>query len=286
MAEETKKPVDAPAPFEGASQYRVPYSRELEGKNFDLVFDDGFEMTVIFPGRDKIMFNENGGTFVVKPCHVLKAEDTVYFLMVDRRDTKPRSGFILIIDTKEGLVTGNFMLQGARAEKPALVTRIVRFGAIREGDKPLPKERHGYTEDLVGRKIEWQYNPSFKITHIYLEKNGYCFAITDELRAEIAARRAEQGRSDEPINPIKEPCIFLKIRKNLYVFSWIEEVSGSGTQGFALINTDRLTDVGAFFGNNPKGEPEGYMFCAYGKWIKDRLPEEDFFAEQKGGEKA
>ena len=234
-------------------------------------------MMVSFPSRDKIMFSENGGSFVMETCHVLKAEDTVYFMMVDRRKENPRSGFMLIIDLETNLVTGNFVQQGIRPDFPGLVTRYIRFGAIKEGDRPLPDKRHHYTDDLIGRKIEWIYNPTFSIIHIYLSNDSYCFALNDERKKAIMERRVAEGSLAESFKPIKEPSIFIKIRDNVYVFSWIEENGGSGTEGFAVINTDRMTDVGCFFGNNPQGEPEGYMFSAYGHWIKEHLEEEDFF---------
>lgn len=279
MSESNERTLDAmlyTTEFEGLSQYRVPYSRELEGKSYVLVFDDRYEMMVSFPSRDKIMFSENGGDLVIENCHVLKAEDTVYFLMVDRRKTTPRSGFMLIIDLKTNLVTGNFVQQGTRPDFPSLVTRYIRFGAIKEGDRPLPADRHHYTDDLIGRKIEWTYNPNFKITHVYLSNDSYCFALNGEMKKEMMERRGIEDGMDVTYKPVKEPSIFLKIRENVYVFSWIEENGGSGTEGLVVINTDRMTDVGCFFGNNPQGEPEGYMFSAYGHWVNEHLEEEDF----------
>ena len=83
--------------FEGLSQYRIPYSRELEGKYVEMQFDNGTTLNILFEGRDKAVVTENGDA-QTETYHCLKAEDTVYFVMIDRQDRKPRSGLLLILD--------------------------------------------------------------------------------------------------------------------------------------------------------------------------------------------
>lgn len=262
--------------FEGLSQYKSPCSRELEGKSFDIAFDDGCEMDVSFPSRGKILYSENGGSACLETCRCMKAADTAYLVLVERRGAKPRAGFMLVLDLESRLVTGNFVQQGAVSSFPGLVTRTVRFGAIRDGDKPLPENRHHFTDELVGRKIEWTYNPDFHIIHVYLTPDSYCFALNPEMRRRTEEARQEQDRG--PMRPVREPSIYIKLRDNLFLFSWIEENGGSGTEGLIVANTDSLTDVGCFFGLNPEGKPEAYLFSAYGRWVEEHLPEEDLFS--------
>lgn len=261
-------------PFEGLSQYRAPYCRELEGRTFDVVFDDGYEMTLSFPSRDKILLTENG-TVHMETCHCMKAEDTAYFIMVERRNATPRAGIMMVLDLNTNLVTGVFVEQGAVSDFPGLVTRVVRFGAISDGDNPLPTQRHHYTDELIGKKIEWIYNPQFRIIHVYLAPDSYCFAFNAEMRKQMEQTARENGR--EPVRSVQEPSIYVKLRDNLYLFSFIEKNGGSGTEGMMIINTDRVTDVGSFFGLNPEGKPEAYMFSAYGHWVTEHLEEEDMF---------
>lgn len=283
MPENQRRTVDAvenmmyTTPFEGLSQYKAPYSRELEGKAFDLVFDDGYGMNIAFPTRDKIQYTENGEPARMDICHCMKAEDDVYLVFAEKKNVSPRSAIILVLDMGTGLVTGNFAQQGAVASFPGLVTRTVRFGYIQNGERPAPADRHYFTDEMNGKKIEWTYNPFFKIIHCYLNRNEYYFALNEDMRARRAAARPDEPQPDEPIVVI-EPSIFIHIRDNLYLFSWIEENGGSGTEGLIVANKDRAHDVGCFFGLNPEGNPEAYMFSAYGQWITDRLPEEDVAA--------
>ncbi len=266
--------------FEGLSQYKVPYTRELEGKCFEIVFDDHSVFTIVFSARDTALFSYNGTDFCKEACHVMKAEDEAYLVFVDQKNHVPRKGFLLVIDLENDLVTGTFMQQGKRADFPGLVSREIKFGAIREGDKPLPEERHAFTTDLIGKKIEWTYNPNFSIIHVYLTPTTYYWAVNDRMKEMMQAARAAEGRGNEPMVPIIEESAYVKIRDNLYVFTFIEEHQGSGTQGFFVINTDRLNDCGVFFGNNPQGEPEGYMITAFGHWVTERIPYEDMIDEQ------
>ncbi len=263
-------------PFEGLSQYKTPYSRELEGKNFDLIFDDGFEMNLFFPFRNKVLYSENDGSSHLDICHCMKADNELYLIMWERQKSDPRSGVILVLDLRNSLVTGNFVQQGTVPEFPGLVTRTVRFGAIRNGCHPLPGNRHYFTDEMSGKKIEWTYNPDFKIIHVYLSKDSYCFAFNHEIRERLDNTRKAEGK--EPLKPIIEPSIFIHIRDNIYLFSWIEENGGSGTQGLILANKDCATDVGCFFGLNPEGNPEAYMFSAYGKWINEPMPEDNLLS--------
>ena len=262
--------------FAGLSQYRTPYSRELEGKSFDLIFDDGTEMAISFPSRNRMSFNF-GDSQYTETAYVMKADNGAYFIMTEVAGSSPREGLMLLLDTDESLVTGDFVKMGAVKERPNLVTREVRFGAIRYGDEPLPKKRHAYTHDLEGKKIDWTYNPSFQITHVYLKNNYYTVAFNDEMKARLqAAREADPERDARPrMDPYyEEDCIYIKLRENLYMFSFIEK-NGGGTQGMMIINTDRVHDVGCFWGPSPDGGNEAYMFSAYGRWVRDPIPEDD-----------
>ena len=138
--------------FEGNSQYRTPYSRELEGEFFDLIFDDGSEMIVSFPFRNRVSWTWEGRSYS-ETGHVMKAEDGAFYVMTEVAGSEPRQGLMLLLDVAERLVTGIFLQMGAVKERPNLVTREVKFGAIKDGDRPLPAKRHEYTKDLVGKKI-------------------------------------------------------------------------------------------------------------------------------------
>lgn len=259
----------APVPFVGNCQYKAPYSRELEGRAFDIIFDDGYRLDISFPTRDKVLWSENGEAARLDTCYCMKAEEGAYLLMTEKKDSAPRTGLIMVLDLNTRLVTGNFVQQGTDPAYPKLVTRTVRFGYVRDGERPAPTERHYFTREMVGKKIEWAYSPEFSIIHVYLSENTYCFSMLERQKEQIRA----EGRT--PPGRIEEPTFYVHIRDNLVLISFVEKNAGSGTEGLFLINTDRVTDVGCFWGTAPTGDPEGYMFSAYGKWVTERVPEED-----------
>lgn len=258
--------------FEGLSQYRMPFSTELVGRNMNIVFDGGEELLVCFLNGETLTLSENGASAIQENYQCLKAEGSIYMVLIEKKDCSPREGIILVIDTEKSLVTGNFMQQGAVESSPRLVTREVKFGAIRRPGRELPKERHHYTTDLVGEKINYSYNPQFNITHYYRTQTHVRWGLSEEMRERIAAA----GGREMPV--VDEPCIYVKLNDHMYIFSWIEENGGSGTQGFIVVDIRRFIDVGCFFGINPVGKPEAYMFSAFGRAVIDKIPEEDMRA--------
>ena len=165
----------------GLSQYRCPLSRELEGQQFEFVMDEGPSITVIFPGRNSIIIAD-GEDMYRTSCQVQKAEEGAYFVLAELKDVKPRTAYMFVIDIHESLVTVLKAQQGTVSSFPNLVTRKVRFGAIPDGEGKLPEKRPGYTKDLVGKKIEWTYNPEFSIIHVYLADNYYTTARNEEMK--------------------------------------------------------------------------------------------------------
>ena len=259
----------------GLSQYRCPLSRELEGQQFEFVMDEGPSITVIFPGRNSIIIAD-GEDMYRTSCQVQKAEEGAYFVLAELKDVKPRTAYMFVIDIHESLVTVLKAQQGTVSSFPNLVTRKVRFGAIPDGEGKLPEKRPGYTKDLVGKKIEWTYNPEFSIIHVYLADNYYTTARNEEMKKKMEEmiRKNPDMFKGRPDPYFEKDCLYIKLRENLYLFSFVEFNSGSGTQGLMVLNTDRLTDVGCFWGSNRQNEQEGYTFSAYGKWIREEIPED------------
>ena len=259
----------------GLSQYRCPLSRELEGQQFEFVMDEGPGITVSFPGRNSIVITDGADTYRTS-CQVQKAEDGAYFVLAELKDVSPRTAYMMVIDVHEYLITVIRAQQGTVKSFPNLVTREARFGAIPDGEGQLPEKRPCYTKDLVGKKIEWTYNPEFSVIHVYLPDNYYTTARNEEMKKKMEEMKRKnpdlfKGRK-EPY--FEKDCLYIKLRENLYLFSFVEFNSGSGTQGLMVLNTDRLTDVGCFWGSNRQNEQEGYTFSAYGKWIREEIPED------------
>ena len=261
--------------FTGLSQYRIPYSRELEGKYFKLVFDNGTIVILTFPARNAVEIQINDEKRLSEDAYVQKAEEGAYLVMTEIAGSSPRTAYMFVIDTFEKLVTAITVWQGKDKARPDLVTREIMFGAIKEGDRPLPDIRHKFTKDLWGKKINWTYTPEVSVIHVYLKNNCFTYALDDEMK-----KRMEEGltagkfREPEKKPYYEENCYYVKLRENLYLFSWVAE-NASGHQGLHVINTDRVHSAGCFWGTSPEGEKEGYMFNSYGFWERAHIAEDD-----------
>jgi hypothetical protein len=253
-----------PPNSEGLAQYRIPFCYELTGEVLNVHLDDGKNIVVNFLSGELVSLTTNAEAPEIHHYECLKSRSRIYLVQLELKGRWPREGLFMVLDLEKNLVTFNFLTQGAHKEYVKLVDRKVVFGAIKRPGLPLPEQRHEYSKDLMGKKIEYAYNPNARVVHIY---------YTDKLlRVAIP-----KGMVPPPGSDIffEEPTIYLKIADQLYVMSWIEKNLGNGTQGFMLMDTKKEMDVGGFFGVSPQGDPENYMVSAFGKFTTEKYPEED-----------
>jgi len=252
--------------YKGVSQYRRPLDFELTGKTFNIALDNGKDFLLELLTDETLRFSyENITELQTYEC--LKGTDSIYLIHFERKGQQPRKAITLVVDLTTRLVTANFATQGANQENSRLVEREIIFGAIRNPGKPLPQKRHEYTQELIGKKIEWFFNPEFSVIHIYHAKDRYrgCFSEAMKKRVKDASKLPAF---------IEEPSVYIKISDKVYVFSFIEKNSKGGTMEFMLMDEARLIASGLFFGINPEGKPESYTFSAYGKYVTDTVAEE------------
>ena len=254
------------ATFEGLSKRRSPRSFELAGQSFHLVMDAGHDYTVNFLTGETLVWNLPGEAMCGETYECMKIDETTYFVNVEITGSKPRTGATLVLDTEQSLVTLLLAFQGTNPKNPALITTRFVFGAIKVDGEELPRKRHGYTTDLVGKKIAWHYGDGGAAVHIYYHPNFY------RLRAEGRPRTPEQIALREKF-PDDEPTTYVKIKRNLYLVSMIEVThflrGGNGNNLVVLIDTDRVHDVGRSFGLDPFGKPENYLYGTVGVWREE-----------------
>ena len=161
----------------------------------------------------------------------------------------PPTAHSLVIDMETGLVT----LCRATIGVPAAareVSRTWHFGLI-EGYAD-PGYRHAHTTELVGKAVFWTYyeKEQVRVKHIYSAPLYYSYTMLDPATGNCWMA--------------SNPADYVKITDDVFIFSFVEERQG-GTQGFFVINTKELHDVGSFFGLQPHGL-ECYTFGAKGEW--------------------
>jgi hypothetical protein len=188
----------------------------------------------------------------------------------------PRTNITLILDLETRLVTVVKSFTRFHKRHPYLVDSTYDFGAIDLPGYPLPKKRHGFTTDLVGKRVHWHYAPEFSIVHVYYHPNyirGYF--LPEALKKMKPQQPADVEAWME--NPYDEKGAFIKVRDGLYLVNIIEQsMARRGKNGNSLLflmNTVRVHDVGRSFGHSDKIgadgylAPENYMLSAYGDFI-------------------
>ena len=256
--------------YEGLlSKWKSPFCFELAGQTFHLVMDDGHEYLLNFVSGEIVMWSERGEPARWEHYECLKGDETTYFINAEMHGFKYRTGATLVLDTEQRLVTMLIATHGENPKHPFMVTQRFIFGAIKMDGEELPRKRHGYTMDMAGTRITWAYDERFVVTHVYYHPNYYRMgpmAASRQLTPEQIAAREK--------NPTDEPSTYIKIKENLYLFSFNEKThflreGGNGNDMTLLIDTARMHDVGRSFGLDGRTRiPENYMFSAIGTWAE------------------
>lgn len=267
---ELKKPE-----FEGLSQYRPHPNYELAGRSFRLVMDNSGEVTVRFLTGSRLELERKDGKYV-EQYDCAKGADLAYFVNLEITGSKPRNNVTLILDLMTRLVTIVDTYSNYREGLPMLVDHVYDFGAIDLPGYTLPMKRHGYTTDLVGKRIQWHYSPEFSIIHVYYHPNYIRATFSPEALARMALPAPGSNADGWAVYPYDEKAVYVKIRDGLYVVSFTEQnYSKRGKIGNSLLflmDTDRLHDVGRSFGHAGQFgamtfHPENYLFGAYGEYM-------------------
>lgn len=264
-----KKPV-----FEGGiSQYREPFNYELAGRGYRLVMDLNPDYYVNFLSGNTLEFAEFDKPAQKYYYECGKADETTYFVNFELKGHTPRTGITLILDLEQRLVTMNRTYTDFSEKYPLLVESKFDFGALDIAGYPLPRIRHAYTADLVGKRILWTYSPEFRIIHVYYSPNY----IRADFPPGSAPPMTEEQREEWEKNPYDEKATYIKIKRNVYALNIIEQNmsfrGGPGNCLFFLMDLERVHDVGRSFGHRTSGnaggkwEPENYMLAAYGDFV-------------------
>ena len=253
---------------------------ELSGKTFYLIMDEGIEYVVSFASGETLFFGEHGEEFKSYSYKAMRANEFVWFAHFMHEKNKCVS---LILDTKNSLVTILEAKVGEYKSRPSLVSHEFKFGAIKLPGEDLPKLRHGFTDDLIGKAIAWKYSTEVIITHIYKTAHSIRSSLynqpepsleaTDEQREEIKNRAERWGATF-----FEEPARYVKINSDLYLVTFIENnrnrvnaPEGGGDMAI-LVDTNRVHDVGRTFGAAPDGNHNFGLITATGKFVENDDP--------------
>ncbi|MDR0839372.1 MAG: MoaF N-terminal domain-containing protein [Oscillospiraceae bacterium] len=195
--------------------YAPPASYELVGQRFYFIMDDGKDYELNFVSREALEWNFVGEAPQKAEYICSKGEETTYLVSYEL-GTTPRSNHTYVIDLENWLVTRISAKVGENARYPYLITPRYEFGAIRrDGVEPTFK-RHGYTSDLIGNIVQWNYG-GMETVHIYYCANYYRITYPPE--------RASSQMFNETLAKLPssdEPTAYIKIKEGVYLFSLTE----------------------------------------------------------------
>ena len=255
------------------SVYRPPLVYELAGRKFTLVFDDGYDRTLVFKDRRTITFGPEGNEKDY-PYECLKIGEKCYFVSFEDPEARPRAGIVLVLALVQDLVTMALAYIGTNPKLPGLPSDQYIFGAIQREDGTISNIRHGYTTDLFATAVDWNYG-HFDIAHVYATEHYYrvSFSARGLARAYRGRPDLRQGNAGESRKPAQSDvyedyCTVIRIRDRIYLVGLLETVkarrSGHGNSILVLMNLDEMHDVGRSFGSNAEGGTGNNTLGAFG----------------------
>ena len=196
----------------------------------------------------------------------------VRFLTFDL-NKEPRINLTLVLDGAEGLATLVTCRQGLNPRRPTHIDTEILTGAIEAPGKALPEKRHGYTNELKGKAIRWDYDWGFSIVHIYVTERYYRIRLLQKMGdPDSPYEQAMKNYVDKT-----EPAYYLRIRPGVVLFGFTEDNMDRVTppeiacsSRCQLIDLHTVETVGRGFGQ-PGGELD--VFRARGEFV-DPLPGE------------
>jgi len=240
------------------------FSQKLNGDLLELTFDDHEKLIYRFESGEQICWFRDSGDFIEEYAQILELETVPGIFLVNhlRGGTFPLENITLIIDQVEGLVTLIHACIGD-SKRPRDVERTIHFGYIRRGDAS-PTSMHRYTNDLIGKMIDWHYDKdnSFVVKHLYVNNEHMVYLLME-------ADSKEKGLVEAA------ECDYIKLREQVYIMSW-QEKGHQGMQGTVVMDLGAMHDIGSFFGISILNTLDNYTFaangvaCDLGKQILDK----------------
>ena len=201
----------------------------LTGKSLTLRYDDGLAMQYRFDGPEDLQWRKDGGDWTKARYRAWEPAPGVINFGHLIEGAPDHDGHMIVADFERALFTCfNGHLNTPYYANEAGVK--VRFGVVEmEGLTPPEYDRHGFTDELLGRALSWNYAPGLTSMHLYSTPHSMSWIIFTE----AGAGGLEWSG----------PAAYVKIRDGLYYMYWLEEAC-NGTLGTIVINLRTLHDSG------------------------------------------
>lgn len=259
-------------PFESTDKYLSELNHELAGRSFRVLMDDGEERLYSFVTGSAVLLGLKAKPMKWYEYKCLKADDQTYMAAIELADEPVRTCSTLILDLENNLVTEVLTKVGSIPSMPRRAVTSYQFGAIAADDRPLTRKRHGYTDELVGLKVNWYYSTGFVNTHLYYHPMYYrcqAYYIPDSVSGMVAEDLKTGGKKEIPEFFTDEEARYIRIKNGMYLISFMEDninrrdpLSG-GSNLLILYNMKEGFNVGRAYNLDHDQKPVFGMFRAY-----------------------
>lgn len=233
------------------SALRPAFTNKLREKEFRFVFSDGGELEYRFD-RFGLAWREAGDWNEERAECLESTREGVFLVHHLRTHVLPYEAATLVIDTNARLVTMVWDRLG-KASQTRDVNRAVRFGYWGEKPAALP----AYTEELVGKCIDWKFADDIRIHSICC--NLQCIAFVSP------APPKAPGWAD--FFPTFNPARYVRLAEGLFLVSFYAPYA-CGMEVSMLIDLERMRALGAAFGFDATDRFCSYTFGAKGAFAE------------------
>lgn len=227
----------------GMGGYKTPVSDHLVGKSLAIRMDNGGPaIEYRFDAIDRLRWRFAGDrNWREEVYEIYEPAEELYFMahLLDRKH--PQEVAMVALDMKNGLST----YVNGRLGTPYManeVTPTFYFGVVEMEGLVAPRyHRHGWTEDLVGQAVTWNYqpgDPGLTSMHFYATPNTYSWIIF-----------LENGSGGLQWS---SPGWYVKLREDAYLMAWVEEACNC-TLGVICYNPRTMHDAGFGYHVGPEG---------------------------------
>ena len=227
----------------GMGGYKSPQSDHLAGKNLTVRMDNnGPVIEYRFEDMKKLHWRYAGDSNWREAWYeAYEPDEDLYFFAHLLDPVFPRECAMVLLDMKTGLSTCLIGRTGTQYRNNE-TTPTYHFGVFEmEGITAPGYHRHGWTDELVGEAVTWNYqpgDPGLTSMHLYLTPNSYSWVIF-----------LGNGSGGPQWS---SPGWYAKIREDVFLMAWVEEAC-NGTLGVICFNRRTMHDAGFGYHVGPRG---------------------------------
>lgn len=277
IGREIFNPVSPRPSIGGMKQYKAASTCELAGQTLIAHLDGLAPVCVQFLNGENLLWGKAGESMRWETYEAAKGDERLFLIKFLLSGSRPLTHVTLVWDQETRLVTCVKAVLGADENHPRLVDSQVYFGAQKLPHEPLTAARHGYTEELLGKRIIWRYNPNDEIMHCYCGVDYFRLGLAKKVLAPDAPPQArahyQRFVERQGIYPVyEEPAYYIKLREGFYLYSVTEKNVNrllprqGGNQLLILLNAYRVRYIGRVFGYHEDGSVENDFIGAIGKF--------------------